>query len=134
MSWSRTAAVAALVSALNTAAGNLPDGSAGTVFVFPSPPDTVNPPAIVVGRPTQVLYGTAALGIDEATLPVLVVAELDGEDTIDGLIHTVRQALKDPMLGGAVQNVYAEAERNWSNLNVAGADLLQAEVTLIIQM
>jgi hypothetical protein len=127
MSWNRATAAAALTAALQTAAGE-------TAFVFERPPNTVNPPAIVIGRPTQVLYGTAALGIDEATLPVLCVGPLDGEDIVDGLIQTVRAAVADHNLGGTVQHVYPEAERNWHNLNVAGADLLQAEVTLIIQM
>jgi hypothetical protein len=134
VSWSRPEATTALVAALNAAAGNAPDGSAGTVFVFGKSPATVNPPALVVGRPTEVIYATAGLGIDDATLPVLCVGPIDGEDVVDGLIQLVRSALTDPMLGGAVQSAYAEAERNWHSLNVAGADLLQAEVTLKIQM
>jgi hypothetical protein len=127
MAWSRTTATQALVAALQVTAGE-------SVWVYGKSPNTVNPPAIVVGRPTEVVYATAGFGIDSATLPVLCVGPVDGEDMVDGLIAMVRAALSDPSLGGAVQSVYAEAERNWHNLNVAGADLLQAEVTLIIQM
>jgi hypothetical protein len=127
MSWNRTNAAAALVSALQTQTG-------ATVFVFPKPPQTLNPPAIVVGRPTEVLYSAWALSVDEVTLPVLCVGPGDGEDIVDGLITAVRAALADPMLGGAVQSCVASAERNWRNVVLAGVDILQAEVTLTIRM
>ena len=127
MTWSRTTAVPALVAALQSTMGE-------TVFVFGKPPQTLNPPAVVVGRPVEVLYSTSALSIDEVTLPVLCVGPGDGEDIIDGLIAQVRASLTDPRLGGAVQSCVASAERNWRNLVLAGVDILQAEVTLTIRM
>jgi hypothetical protein len=127
MTWSRVDATAALTAALQATCGE-------GVWIFARPPMTVNPPAIVVGRPTEVVYATAGFGVDRATLPVLCVGPADGEDMVDTLIGLVRASLADPSLGQAVQTTYAEAERNWHNLNVAGADLLQAEVTLIIHM
>jgi len=127
VSWDRTVAVPALVDAIEVASGQ-------TVFVFDRPPTTINPPAIVVGRPVEVIYATAWFSVDEATLPVLCVGAGDGDDTVDDLIAVVRAAVKDPGLGGAVQSVVASAARNWRNLVVAGVDILQAEVTLTIQM
>jgi hypothetical protein len=127
MAWSRQTAVPALVAALQTTLGE-------TAFVFEKPPQTLNPPAVVVGRPTEVLYSAWALSVDEVTLPVLCVGPGDGEDIVDGLITAVRAALADPMLGGAVQSCVASAERNWRNVVLAGVDILQAEVTLTIRM
>jgi hypothetical protein len=128
MSWSRAECAAALAAAIQTQIGE-------TVFVYPRPPFTLNPPAIVVGRPNEVRYSTFAFGIDEADVPVLCVGAADGEDIVDGLIQAVRAAVNaDLTLGGVVQCVGDTRERNWRNLNVAGIDVLQAEVQLTIQM
>jgi len=128
MAWDRAVCVAALAAAIDVTSGQ-------TVFVFDKPPQTLNAPAVVVGRPTEVLYATAAFAVDEATLPVLCVGAADGDDTVADLIGTVRAAVaKDARLGGAVQSCVAAAERNWRNVVVAGVDLLQAEVTLTVQM
>jgi hypothetical protein len=126
VTWNRTDATQAVVAALQAGLG-------ATVFVFDKPPATLNPPAVVVGRP-DVTYATAAYGVDQATLPVLCVGAVDGEDTVDGLITGVRAALAEPSLGGAVNSCVAAGERNWRNVTVAGAELLQAEVTLTIRM
>jgi len=131
MTWQRAPAAAALVGKLSAAvaAGTLP------VTVFDKPPATLNAPALVVGRPLEVRYATAAFGIDEAELPVVVVAGADGDDMLDSLITTVREAVApDPTLGGVVQSAIVSLERNWRNLTVAGADVLTADVLLTIQM
>ena len=127
MSWDRTVAVPALVNAIDVASG-------GTVFVFDRPPTTLNPPAVVVGRPVEVLYATAGFSVDETTLPVLCVGAAEDDDTVDDLIGVVRAAVKTPGLGGAAQSCVASAARNWRNVVLAGVEILQAEVILTIQM
>jgi len=128
VTWSRTDATTAVVNALMVVAGE-------TVFVFPKPPQTINPPALVVGRPIEVRYGTFSLGADEADLPVACIGPADGEETVDSLIGMVRQAVAaDRSLGGVVQDCTDTLERNWHNLNVAGVDILQAEILLTIRM
>jgi hypothetical protein len=131
MTWDRSAAAPALASVLTaavTAAGE-------NITVFESPPSTANPPAIIVGRVTEVHFSTIAPGIDDVILPVLIVAAVEGEDTIAGIITLIRNALAPfNNLGNVVKACYPEFERNWRPINVAGADLLQAEVTLSIQM
>jgi len=120
-------ALAQAITDAATAAGSL-------ATVFEKPPGTLNPPAIVVGRPSEVRYGVAALGIDECDLPVLCLGPMDGEDDVAALITLVRKAITDPQLGGAVQTAYPAIERNWRQVNVAGTDLLQAEVSFVILM
>ena len=110
-----------------TAAGSL-------ATIFAKPPATLNPPAIVIGRPTEVRYSTIAFAIDDCSLPVLCIGAVDGEDDVAALIDLVRGAITDATLGGAVQTAFPAVERNWRQINVAGADLLQAEVTFSIQM
>jgi hypothetical protein len=130
MSWDRAAAAKALAAELGTAVA----AAGETVTVFDKPPATLNPPAIVVGRPVNVDFSTVAPGIDTAQLPVACVGPVDGEDRVSELIALVRGAVFDSSLGGAVQVAFATAERNWRQINVAGADLLSAEVIYTIQM
>ena len=128
MTWNRSAAAAGLEATLQAVLGE-------TVWVFQKPPQTLNPPAVVIGRPTQVDYSMVAFSIDQATLPVICLGPVDGEDTVDELITAVRDAVgADITLGGAVQHCAATREQNWRLVNVAGADLLQAEVQLTIRM
>jgi hypothetical protein len=127
VTWNRQAAATAVAAALQATLGE-------TVFVFPKPPQTVNPPAVIVGRPTEVRYSTVAFSIDEATIPVTCLGPLDGEDVVDGLIAMVRASFADRSLGGVVQACWAADERGWRNVNVAGVDVLVADVTLTIQM
>jgi len=128
VSWQRTIAIPALVKALQAVAGE-------AVYVHSRPPNTLNPPCLVVLRPTEVRYDEVAFGIDQADISVLCVAPADGEDTADELITAVRSAVGENInLGGAVQVVDDQAERNWRNVNVAGVDLLTVEVALQIQM
>jgi hypothetical protein len=127
MTWDRSACAAALVDLLGPAAG---------VTVHPKPPDTLNPMCIVIGRPQPVAYGNAALGTDEATLPVMIVGGLESEDQIEDLKTACRQAvLGDVSLGGAVQAAWPSEERNWRNVTGAGGvQLLLVELILTVQM
>ncbi len=128
MTWSRTEAVAGLYAALAAQLGE-------TTWVFDKPPQTLNPPAVVIGRPTEVVYSQPAFGVDEATVSVICVGAADGEDAVDGLITAVRSAVSaDITLGGAVQHCDDTREQNWRIVNVAGTDVLQAEVVLTIRM
>lgn len=127
MSWSRAAAAAAVAAAIEAE-------TAGTVTVLAAPPQTLNPPAVVVGRPDQVRYSDFALGVDDVDLPVICVGAADGEDTVDSLLTVVAGSFGDPTLGGAVLSCVADMQRNWRNVTVAGVDLLQAEIVLAIRM
>jgi hypothetical protein len=138
VSWDRSVAAPALAAAITAAAGTVTDPDTElevpALRVFDKPPGTINPPSVVVGRPTEVRYAAIAFGIDDVVLPVLVVGAVDGEDTIASIITVVRGAVTDVQLGGAVQVCYPLFERNWRQVNVAGVDLLSAEVTFSIQM
>jgi hypothetical protein len=131
VSWSRSTAAPALADAIRAAV----DNAGAPVTVHEKAPQTLNPPCVVVGRETEVLFSTFAFAVDECTFPVGVVGPADGDDTVADLIGLVRQALADdPTLAGTVAAATAEASRNWRNVNVAGVDLLTAEVTLKIVM
>jgi hypothetical protein len=127
VTWDRQSAAAAVTQALQVTLGE-------TTWVYPAPPQTVNPPAVVVGRPAGVRFAEVAFGIDMAELPVVCVAAADGEDQAARLVGLVRQSFPDPTLGGAVLSCVAVAERNWRNVTIAGVDLLQVEVVLDIRM
>jgi hypothetical protein len=128
MSWNRAAAAAAITAVLQTAMGE-------TVFVYPKPPGTVNPPAVIVGRPASVRYSTVAFTIDEAILPVSCCGPADGDDMVDALVTAVRHALTaDQTLGGAVQACWPADERAWRQASIAGVDVLLADVNLTVQM
>lgn len=127
MSWNRTDAVAAIVAALQQTMGE-------SVFVHAKTPQTINPPAVVVGRPLEVRYSVTSFGTDETTISVICVGPADGEDVVDELIAQVRQSFPDPSLGGVVQSCRPTVERNWRNATVAGVDILQAEVVVTVNM
>lgn len=127
MTWNRTAAAAAVTAALQTVLGE-------TVWVYERPPGTVNPPAVIVGRPTEVRYSIPAFSIDEATLPVTCVGPHDGDDLVDQLVTQVRASFPDPSLGGVVQACWPVDERAWRQASIGGVDVLLADVNLTIQM
>jgi hypothetical protein len=127
MTWNRTDAAAAVTAALQATMGE-------TVFVYGKPPATVNPPAVIVGRPSEVRYSTVAFAIDEAVLPVSCVGPADGDDTVDQLAAMVRASFPDPTLGGVVQACWPADERAWRQVSIAGVDVLIADVNLSIQM
>jgi hypothetical protein len=141
MTWHRADFCKALYDLLSTAPW--PPGTpvdpddyvAGPPTIFERPPSTVNPPAVVIGRPTEVRYSEAAFGVDMADFGVLCVGPIDGDDIVDGLIGFVRSAIgPDPTLGGTCKSLVAGAERNWRALRVAGVDVLVAEVALEVMM
>jgi hypothetical protein len=130
VSWNRQTVAAALVETLTVAtAAEVPPPS-----VFGAAPLTLNPPAIVIGRPTG-RYGDWAFAVDEMALPVVVVGAAFDDDALDALAEVVRQAvLVDPTLGGAVKSVYPAERRNPRNVSVAGIDVQTTEVVLTVVM
>jgi hypothetical protein len=133
MTWRRATFAQALAATLQAAADDY--GEAPPPSVFALPPETLNAPALVVGRPAEVLYGTGGLGVDVATVPVICLAAMGGEDVVDALIAFVRGVLgDDPTVGGVAQIAYAPSERNWRAVRIGGADMLAADVSLTVQM
>jgi hypothetical protein len=130
MTWARRPVAAALTSMIGSA-------TAGTVFVHPHFPETVNPPAVVVGRVLPgARYAEAGFGIDTVELGVYVVGGFDSDDDIDDLRNTVRQAIgADSTLKGTVQVAYPSGENGWRNFTGAGGvQLLNVELVVTIQM
>jgi hypothetical protein len=127
VSWDRAVVAGALVGVLGPATG---------VTVHDRPPETLNPMCVVIGRPQPVSYDTFALGVDEATLPVMVVGGAETEAQIDVLKNACRTAvMADPTLGGTVADATPTEERNWRNLTGAGGvQLLLVELILTIRM
>jgi hypothetical protein len=130
VSWDREAASAALVDVLSPAV---------SVTVHQYPPAVVNPLCVVIGRPTTVMYSTVAPGIDEASVPVIIVGAIETEDQIEALKELCRDTIAvNATLGaaiGPVFNCYATEERNWRNFTGAGGiQLLQVELVVTIQM
>lgn len=131
MSWSRAKFAQALATTLEAAADTLEL----VPTVFAAPPLTLNPPALVVSRPQEVLYGTGGLGVDVATIPVVCVGSQEGEDMVDELIAFVRSVVAANVnVAGTVQVCFAPTERNWRAANIAGVPVLAADVVLTVQM
>jgi hypothetical protein len=131
MSWDRAPVAKALAEAITTQL----DVAGLEATVLDRPTFTVNPPAVVIGRPSELSYGIASFGIDSVTLPVLCMAGAELDDAVAELIEVVRDAVTaDPTLGGVVAIAYATGERAWRNINVSGADYLAAEAVLAIEM
>jgi hypothetical protein len=127
MTWNRTPAAAALA---NTITAYL--GGAATVFV--EPPQTLNPPAVVIG-PSTMPMATAAFGTDEVDVSVMVVAAIGHLNDLDGLAQQVRLAVVgDDTLGGAVKVAWPYEQRNNRNVTVAGIDLSVVEVAVKVTM
>jgi hypothetical protein len=127
MVWDRAKAATALVNVLGPATG---------IKVHHSPPEIVNPPCVVISRPQPVTYAVAGLGVDEASLPVIIVGGIETEDQIETTKTACRNAiLANPGLGGTVQACYATEERNWRNVTGAGGvQLLSVELIVTVQM
>jgi hypothetical protein len=127
VSWDRAAVADALVGILGPATG-------GTVH--PRPPEVLNPMCVVVSRPQTVTYATAAFGVDEAVLPLIIVGGVETEDAVEAIKSACRDAiLADRSLGGTVRAAWATEERNWRNMTGAGGiQLLLVELVLTVQM
>jgi hypothetical protein len=131
MAWQRTPVAKALTAAIE----GVVEAAGDNVAVFDRQPSTLNPPAIVVGRPLEVAFDSFAFAIDEATLPVGCCAGAgDGDDRVAELIAYVRAAVDDPTLGGVVQNIDDNFERNWRNLTLGGVELVAADVIFTVTM
>jgi hypothetical protein len=128
MTWDRQTAAGALADVLSAALGG--------VRVHDSPPEIINPPAVVISRPAQVLYSTAGFSIDEATLPVIIAGGIEGEDGMEVLKNNCRKAIDaDPTLGGLALSAVATEERNWRNVTGAGGiQLLLVELIVTVRM
>lgn len=127
MSWDRQAVADALVATLGAATG---------VKVHDRPPEVLNPMCVVISRPQPVSYDTFALGVDDATVPVVIVGGVETENQVEDLKNACRKAVDaDPTLGGVVRNCQPTEERNWRNLTGAGGiQLLLVELILQIRM
>ena len=113
MTWDRAACAQAVAAVLGPV---LP-----TVTIHQRPPEIVNPFCLVISRPAPVSYATAGLGVDEATLPLIVVGGAETEDTVEQIKNTAKQAIDANFtLGGKVQAAWCTEERNWRNQTGAG--------------
>jgi hypothetical protein len=123
MSWSRAPVAAALVDVVSTAMG-------ATVTVFPEPPQTLNPPAIIVG-PATVTYSVAAFAVDEVDLTVMAVVPVGHLNELDSLARQVHDAiLADSTLAGAVKAAWPIEQRNSRGVVIAGIDLSVVDVVV----
>jgi hypothetical protein len=133
VAWARSPFAQATADALTAGLAAYPLTPAPSVFA--APPLTLNPPALVVGRPTEVIYSTAGFWIDIATVSIVCLGALQGEDTIDALITYARGVVAaDPRLAGVVQSVTASREQSWREVSIGGADFLAADLVLTVQM
>jgi hypothetical protein len=128
MAWNRPAAAAALASVMAA-------GTDGTITVLAAPPATFNPPALLVGYPATVVKHTPAFGVDLASLAVLAAVGAPEADSLDSLLSSATAAIEaNPSLGAVVQHAKPTEWRNWRILNVAGIDMLAADLALEIRM
>ena len=129
MSWDRQPVAQALTAMLAAATAN-------SVYVHETPPEVLNPLAVVVMRESTVSYATGALAVDEVELPIAVVGGIEQDDAISGLRVTCRQAIEaDPTLKGTVIRAWPTGHRNWRNITGAGGiQLLYVELVLEILM
>jgi hypothetical protein len=106
------------------------------VKVHERPPEIVNPPCMVIGRPQPVTYSDNGFGVDTAELPVTIVGGIETEDAIEAIKNAARRSLaSDATLGGAVASAVATQERNWINRTGAGGiQLLTVELVVQVMM
>jgi hypothetical protein len=96
----------------------------------------LNAPAVVVGRPIEVMYAVQSFGVDRVTIPVVCIGTLEHDDDVADLVAQARKAIEaEPTLGGTVQTLEATTERNYRAVKIAGADLLlAADLVLEVSM
>jgi hypothetical protein len=127
MTWDGAAGRAALAATLTAGL----EFRTPTVSVFAKPPATYNAPALVVAYPNSVSLGVPSFGIDLVSHTVIAAVGVDQGDDLDTLLRDAGAAIKlDPTLGGAVQMCKPVEHRNYRIANVAGVDLLTAELAL----
>jgi hypothetical protein len=106
-----------------------------SVTVFDAPPSTLNPPAYVVRYPSVVDYDVPTFGVDLGTLPVEAIVAPGEFDRLDAMLDDARQALSDDdNLGGAVVTQSPRSQSGWRMFNVAGVDVMAAQLILEIRM
>jgi hypothetical protein len=103
--------------------------------VFPDPPETFNPPAFIVGFVQSVDYDLAAFGVDMVQLPIAACCGAGEVAKVDAYIVAARDAISEDLtLGGVVHAAKPRAQNNWRRLQVAGAEILAADLVLEIRM
>ena len=65
-----------------------------TVSVFPTPPETFNAPAYVVGFPRNVEYDAASFGVDAATLAIMVAVGPAELTTADAMLNAAQNRIE----------------------------------------
>jgi len=130
MTWRRREVAPAIVSVL---AAVTYDGNAVPGFAIP--PETFNPPAYVVGYPTLVTRAVGGMGIDLAELPVAACGGPNDADRVDELLELAIAELEiDPSLGGVVlASKVRIAQQSWRRINIAGAEVLAADLVIEIR-
>jgi hypothetical protein len=130
MSWDGAVARAGLAELLTAAV----EGT--NVSVFPAPPSTFNPPALVVQYPQTVSKYTAGMGVDTATWAVMVAVGLENQsDYLDQLANLAADAIfGDPSLAGITLSSRVTELRNWRILLMSGVEVLTAEVVVESRM
>jgi hypothetical protein len=126
MGWDRTAVAAALAETLSAIDP--------TVSVYPTAPETFNPPVYVVGYPRLVLYANPTFNTDTATVPVMVGVGMAEADRADAMLGAARDAIEaDITLGGVVVAVRVTEQSGWRRLSVAGSEILAADLVCDIR-
>jgi hypothetical protein len=127
VTWSRSEAAAAVVSILSELDP--------VVSVFAQPPETLNPPAYVVGYVRMVMYDQPSFAVDAANLVVAAVTGANEVDRCDAMLHDAKVALNaDPSLSGVAKHCRVIEQGNWRRLNIAGSELLAGDLTVEIRM
>jgi hypothetical protein len=127
MSYQRTPVAAALAELLATIDPN--------VAVFNEPPPTFNPPAIIVGYTRHVDYDLAAYGVDRADLPVAIAVGVNDTARMDDLANQAKKLINaNPTLAGAVQAARVRSQEQTLLWNIAGAEIMAADIILEIRL
>jgi len=126
MSYQRTTVAAALAELLSTIDP--------TVAVFAEPPPSFNPPAYIVGYTRHVDYDAPSFGVDRTDLPVAVaVGVLDGA-RMDELLDAAKKAVNESLtLGGTVQSVRVRVQEQTLLWNIAGAEIMAADLIVEVR-
>jgi len=123
VSWNRATVAQALADAITA-------GTGGAFTVHTEPPQTLNPPCVVIG-PTSRPFSTAALSVDEVDVAVMLVQPVGRLTDLDAMAQDVADVIVvDPTLGGVVRAAYPYDQRNTRGVVVAGIDLTVADLTV----